>query len=314
MFTKFKKEQPQVCKFLEQNIIKNKLSHAYLFITNNYNKSLDLAIDFIKEIIIKQESNYKIILNQIDKNIYNDLVIIDVDDMWIKKETIIDLKREYSNKSISNSKRFYIINNAHKLNDYSANSLLKFLEEPEQNIMAILITNNASQMIETILSRCILVNFNNYMIENSKDFNNIETIFKLILDEPLKDHALLHDENKEELINFIIEFIKYYEMNNTATIAFTNKLWFKKIKTRNDHIVALDIMLLIYNEVLKTKINKEVIIFKKYIEEIKDIAQINTKSSLCNKINVIIKTKANIKYNLNTKLLIDKMIIELGRE
>ena len=36
----------------------------------------------------------------------------------------------------------YIIKNAERLNPSSANTILKFLEEPEDNIIAILLTNN----------------------------------------------------------------------------------------------------------------------------------------------------------------------------
>ena len=40
------------------------------------------------------------------------------------------------------------------MNSFSANTILKFLEEPNENIIAFLLTNNRYHVIDTIVSRC----------------------------------------------------------------------------------------------------------------------------------------------------------------
>ena len=52
------------------------------------------------------------------------------------------------------TKRIYILKEADKLNESAANTILKFLEEPSDDIVAILVTTNRYKMLETILSRC----------------------------------------------------------------------------------------------------------------------------------------------------------------
>ena len=47
-----------------------------------------------------------------------------------------------------------IIKETEKLNASSANTILKFLEEPEDGIIAILLTDNRYHVLDTILSRC----------------------------------------------------------------------------------------------------------------------------------------------------------------
>ena len=56
--------------------------------------------------------------------------IIKTEAQSIKKEEILQLKEKFKTKSVYNSKRIYIIEEAEKLNSSSANTLLKFLEEP----------------------------------------------------------------------------------------------------------------------------------------------------------------------------------------
>lgn len=73
-------------------------------------------------------------------------------------------------KSINSGKQFYIIEYAENLNSSSANALLKFLEEPDDEIIAILVTKNINKVISTIVSRCQIVNLNHY---NRKKMNNI---------------------------------------------------------------------------------------------------------------------------------------------
>ncbi len=50
------------------------------------------------------------------------------------------------------------INQAHLLTEEAQNSLLKILEEPSNNTIIILITNNTEELLNTIRSRCLIIN------------------------------------------------------------------------------------------------------------------------------------------------------------
>lgn len=54
-------------------------------------------------------------------------------------------------------KRVFIIDCADTMNDQSQNALLKILEEPPQTVMFILITENKASLLETVLSRCVVL-------------------------------------------------------------------------------------------------------------------------------------------------------------
>lgn len=54
----------------------------------------------------------------------------------------------------SRIKKVVIIDHAHRLEDSSANILLKRLEEPSANLYFILLANNAQSLLDTIRSRC----------------------------------------------------------------------------------------------------------------------------------------------------------------
>lgn len=144
--------------YINKIIKNNKVSHAYLIELNNYDEDMKYIFDFIKMIICNIEyselSKENNIIRLIDDNNYPDIKIIEPDGATIKKGQMIDLKKDYSNKSLLDGKRIYVVKEADKLNPASSNTILKFLEEPEEDIIAILLTQNRYKILETILSRC----------------------------------------------------------------------------------------------------------------------------------------------------------------
>ena len=155
---------------------KKKVGHAFLFnVDDSYDTSL--AINFIKEILKNDiidvdtdDSQYEKFSYQLDNNVFPDLMIIKSFDKVIKKEQILNIKAEMKEKSINSGKQFYIIEYAENLNSSSANALLKFLEEPDDEIIAILVTKNINKVISTIVSSCQIVNLNHYNIKHHSKF------------------------------------------------------------------------------------------------------------------------------------------------
>jgi DNA polymerase III gamma/tau subunit len=137
-------------------ISRNKISHAFLVEVNNYDDDFECVLEFVKKILSVNEKE-SIISSLVDSGNYPDLKIIEPDGSVIKKNQLIKLQEEFRSKSFLNNKLIYIIKEADKLNDASGNTILKFLEEPEDEIIAILVTTNRYKVIETILSRCQII-------------------------------------------------------------------------------------------------------------------------------------------------------------
>ena len=306
MLDDFSLEQNIVYKTLINSVKNNKSSHAYLIETNGYSKGLDLGIAFAKYLLCPNSySNNKNCGNcsqcmNIDKNEFIELKIIDPEGQWIKKSQLEELQEIFSKKSVVGNK-----------NAASSNSLLKFLEEPEEGIIAILITENIYQLLSTIVSRCQVLS-----LKNKMNLDNLSTKDKLA-------HYL--SNNKEDIENFInaeesiikiekvIEFIKYYEENHSNTLIYINKLWHENFKEKQDIYNAFTMMLLFYKDVLNLKLGKVIQVFTDYVNEVNIIEEKNNLNEITSKINVIMDLREKIKFNVNSNLLMDKLIIELGR-
>lgn len=72
---------------------------------------------------------------------------------------IRELEREAHFRPFEADKRIFIVNDADKMNDSSANALLKTLEEPPSTTLLILITSRPDGLLQTIRSRCQTIRF-----------------------------------------------------------------------------------------------------------------------------------------------------------
>jgi DNA polymerase III subunit delta' len=74
-------------------------------------------------------------------------------------ELVRDIVDEASRKRLEPGVRTFIVADADRFNDSSANAFLKTLEEPPPDLIFILLAENLAQMLPTILSRCQAVRF-----------------------------------------------------------------------------------------------------------------------------------------------------------
>lgn len=260
---------------------KKKVGHAFLFnVDDSYDTSL--AICFIKEILKNdvvdadtRDLQYEKFSYQLDNNTFPDLMIIKSFDKVIKKEQILNIKSEMKEKSINSGKQFYIIEYAENLNSSSANALLKFLEEPDDEIIAILVTKNINKVISTIVSRCQIVNLNHY--NRKKD----EQYFELAL-----KYLLVHEDKKEKAVSYLSEL---YEISSDDLKGMINS-W-----------------IYIYKNVLKLLLNKDS--EEANNESILALSKNNNIESVIDKLDKLEKMSNLILYNVNVRIILDELFI-----
>jgi DNA polymerase III subunit delta' len=304
----------KIFEMLLNQIKNNKTYHAYLFEIADSKSRMTTAINFAKMLFCKEKNIEKLncdkcdICNIIDNNNYSELKIIEPEGLIIKKEQIVDLKADFNKLAVNNNKKVYIINNCEKLNNNAANSLLKFLEEPEDGIIAILLTNNIYQVLKTITSRCQIIKMNN-IFKEERMLNKISNL--LVLDQ-LNNNDFLSDERLSKTIDMIFKFLNYLEKNQQRTIVEIDNLWNNNILTKEELVACYDIMILIYKDVLNYMINIKINVFDEYKNEIDKLSVFNTKEKVIEKIKILLYLKDKIKYNANNNLLMDKLVIEFS--
>lgn len=316
MLDDFMESQFITYSLLINSIKNNKISHAYLIDTNNNEDAFDFVLSFVKVILC--DNHYSNSLKcgnckqcmRIDNGNYTEIKIIKPESTVIKKEQLLELQSEFSRTSLEGNRRVYIIRDCDKMNKQAANSLLKFLEEPDEGIIAVLLTDNINGVLSTIKSRCQIMRLakkkNDYSDNVLVNFANSCCSSKEEVLEFLKN-----DANKEKIDN-ILSFIDYYEENGLDILIIMKKMWYNTFPTREDSLLAILLLINFYYDVLKYKFDIGEYFFAEYISLIEKIANNNTVLKLINKINVCIEARESLRYNLNVNLLVDDMVIKLG--
>jgi len=307
----FIEEQPICCKILNKALTTNAISHAYLIETNGYSKSKDLALTFAKALLcVNKNCTHCNQCKQIDENNFPELHIIEPDGSEIKKKQLIDLQEEFSKKALSGTRKVYIINQAERLNNTSANSILKFLEDPQKDIVAILITNNRYQLLETIVSRCQLLSLRDNVYKTNTD--TLTLLGQALYRDTQELESFTENKDNNLKVETAIKFIEDNQNMHLKTLLYTNKYWNDLFKDKQESTFAIKVLCLIYKDILNIKLNKPIDIFNYYKPKLQKIAQKESVSDIIKKIHLINKTLQDIDYNSNIHLTIDRLIIDMA--
>ena len=301
MLEKYLEEQPIVTKLLLNSINNNKLVQAYLLVSNDKSFMMQYSLDFSKKIICDDDEK---ISKMIDENTYPELVIIEPINNVIKKEQLINLQETFSVKPTLGKKMVYIINGADKLFTSSANTILKFLEEPSDDIVAILLTDNLQKVLPTIKSRCQILNF-----ENKRD-KEVDIIYK-----NYKNYYRSIEFNTDtylEKVNNIISLIKKIDKNKLNTFIYFKQDIFDVFINKEDFMFLFDFILYFYYDILNLKLQRDLYYLKDYKNDLLEVSKNNSLDDVIKKIKIIEDVNNKLQTNMNLKLLIDDFIINFS--
>lgn len=264
-------KQPKFYQQIIGALSKGFLSHSYLIESTNISKDhITEYVRFFVKSIYEFSYNKDIsiakekIFHLVDKLEYPDYVEIRPINNVIKKDQLLKIREDFSNKSLYNTKKVYVVYEADKMNASSANTILKFLEEPSEDVVAIFVTNNQYNVLDTIRSRCQILslqyekNSHNYSDELRSFFDDIDNRHdnNLLLKFNIYNSVLFKD--KTNAISTLREIIDYYKdklddnpnnlIENMAIVSiFEEEL--KKLKYNVNIKLWLDNLLLLLMEV-----------------------------------------------------------------
>ena len=270
--------QQRFVNYIETIIKTDKLSHSYLIELGGVSLDYPFVLLFVKMILCPHlvsnidglNCNRCNTCQLIDEGNFPDLEIIEADGMQIKKKQLLSLKEEYQNYSLIGHRRVYIIREAEKLNPSSANTILKFLEEPEEGIIAILLTKNRYQVLDTILSRCQVLSLVDSTEISSVDDTVIRFIRYLISGDDLFVYykeildSIMPDKTVAKEVFDIVEkiFIQFLSGQENDQLSFLSDTHRDKILSYIT-IIEEEIPKLVYNINYKLWLDS---IFSRFVE------------------------------------------------
>lgn len=258
----------EIKKCLFKLIDKNRCPKSFIFHGKNTDKMYEISKEFSMKLLGSKTLNTRDIIE-----IKNDKKIISIND-------IRNLNFEMVKKSEVFNSRVIIIYNADKMTKEAQNAFLKSLEDSFENVFIILILNDKSKIIPTILSRCLYIkfgkiDFKEYELLFEKKLVDRERIRKLYL-QTKGDIYFTDSILKNEIINKMylhsLELFKcFYEKDIMKVLELNREINnFKDMEN-----IFLDILLTVARDIYiyKQTTNESFICSLIFKEDIKNISK-----------------------------------------
>ncbi|AQP42858.1 DNA polymerase III subunit delta' [Streptococcus gallolyticus] len=154
--------QPQLFKEFNQILKSDRMNHAYLF-SGDF-ASFDFALYLAKSRFCENLQDGLPCgecreCQLIAENEFSDVKIVKPSGQVIKTDTIRELMRDFSRSGFEGKSQVFIIQDCEKVHVNAANSLLKFIEEPQSSSYMILLTSDENKVLPTIKSRTQIFRF-----------------------------------------------------------------------------------------------------------------------------------------------------------
>ena len=154
---------------LRRGLQGGRLSHAYLVVGPRHVGKMTLALDLSRAVNCLAEERpcgECSQCNRIANGLHADVRVVGVEKdhasdgrsrVAIGIDQVRDVQREASRKPYEGRYRVFIFDGAEHLSEEAANSLLKVLEEPPDQVIIVVLALDAARMPSTIVSRCQLL-------------------------------------------------------------------------------------------------------------------------------------------------------------
>lgn len=251
----------------------------------------------------------------VDSQSHPDLVIVRPDKQNIKIEQIRKMQKDLSLAPYMAQRRVAIIDEADKMRDVAANSILKTLEEPVGDVVFILITSKRYQLLDTIRSRCMLVPFGavpwddlaRELVRRGADEENASLAARLAGGRFAPAEEILSDDGQSSRRAAIELFFRVPTMAE-AEVWQTASAW--DTCERDEVMRRFDSLRLLVRDamVYSTGLDKEIINCD-CLERFAQAKNAWSQRTLSLFMRELVKREQSVKNNGNIKLVIEAMLL-----
>lgn len=301
-------------KIMEMDIVGERLSHTYLFVSVDQNYLKNFA-NIICTKLIASESNYENVSNRIQKRLHPDVKVYG-EEKNIDTQTVSEIVDASGFSPFEADKKIFVLSNVQNMNEASQNKILKTIEEPPANTFFILTATSCSKILQTILSRSKKIELDNLsdesiakMLEKKGVMSDKALIFSSCAQgNGILAEKLATDENFIEFYNQSINCL--YEINGSRDVLKFSSVISGKNIDKNEFF---DIMIVALRDVLCINFGQEQLVKSKTeLSKLKLVASMIVPKYITELISKCLECKSKLDRNVNSTAVVDEFLFKLA--
>lgn len=237
-------------------------------------------------------------------------------------DAIRDIEREANFRPYEGSARFFIINNADKMNVAASNALLKTLEEPPATSYIFLVTARPDALLPTIRSRCQMLRFapidtkdiENYLIK-TKRFSAADAALVAKLSGGKLGYALETDlekfKQRRGAMSKVLESILIKE-NRAELLRVAEEM--NDAKNKDEYETRLALLQTLIHDVwaIKNKADDKILVNVDILADLRRLAERAESRRLSAWLAEIETLREQLAVNLNRKIATDALFMQMA--
>jgi len=318
-----KQKQPNVVRILTNSFLKDRLAHAYLFEGGKGTGKNEAAFLFAKSYFCENLDGIEPChschnCKRIDSGNHPDVHVIEPDGQSIKKGQVTDLIKEFSYRGVESRRKVYLLKHADKMTTQAANSLLKFLEEPGEMTVALLLTEQAQQMLSTVLSRCQLLTFSALTpsaleAELKEDASEAMRKAAVALTNDIEEaRAMCGDGWFAQARMMVVQLTEELRRHPFEAFLFLGDQWHAHFQDKTQLATGLDFLLLWYRDVLFVQLEQFTdVVFVDYQDQLKEEGFSSYTERTERQMSAVLEARRRLDANVHPHSVMEQLVWKL---
>ncbi len=317
-------DQPRATSILQRHVNNQRVAHAYLFAGPVGAGKKNTAIQMAKALFCATTQDGDsceqcIDCQRINHENHPDVHVLEADGASIKIEQIRALRREFQYQAVEAKRKVYIVMEADTMTIPAANSLLKFLEEPQGEVTAILTTSKLNSMLPTIRSRCQVITFQDIPWQHVAEAATQQGIAAgdarvaaHIVKNLEEIHALCNREEFAQLRKIVIQFYQEdFSQKAKVLLQLHNKVLLDA-RLKDESQLFLELSVLWLRDLLHLHLGRDHEVANiDALPVLKKLVEMTTEAALADKIEIVLQVQNRLKW-MNTQLALEQMVMQLA--
>lgn len=316
--------QPVVMRQLQTIFDKHRLAHAYIFEGEKGTGKVHIMHFFVKLMLCEHPNNNVPCetcrnCRRVESGNHPNVHQISPEGQFIKIDQIRELIGEMKMMGVEEGRKIYVLHHADRLNIASANMILKFLEEPDGEVTAILLTEQMQSILPTIRSRCQHIKFQklprHVLLKHLQD-NHISSAMastvSMMTNELEMALFLANDDEFALARKTVLKLVEAIQQNVHEAMLIVYDEWLPHFKEKGEMEQALDLLLFAYRDIVSIKANPEAACtYPDMLSLFKEVALHSTYEKLSKQMESILQARASLQRNMNRTLLMEQLMLNL---